>query len=163
ARQERLLNRGGDLELLLVLRTLERLPIQTGVLDRDRRFGAERLERGARRRGAQGASLTAVEIEHADHLFIACFVGPLAVSHVPERRTEHAADAERDGAHVRLRHALVQQVVDDGVVTGFENSLWNLPARRERSSRQRDAADTSRELEFELGRHLVREHDETAL
>ena len=44
-RQQRLLNRGRDLQFLLELRLVERLAVEPRVLDGERRFGRQRLER----------------------------------------------------------------------------------------------------------------------
>ena len=64
--QERLLDLGRDPHLLLHPRLLHRFAIEPGVLDRDRRFGGQRLERAAGRAREERALLAAVEIEHAD-------------------------------------------------------------------------------------------------
>src|SRR5262249_8676495 len=101
--QERLLNRRGDLELLLELCLVGRLAIQARVLERERRFGRQRVERRLRRRGSQGAPLAAVEIQDADEFLGALLFGTLDVADQPERRAEHVADAERDGPGVQLR------------------------------------------------------------
>ncbi len=46
--QERLLDLGGNPQLLLHARLLERLAVEAGVLDRDRGLGRQRLQRRSR-------------------------------------------------------------------------------------------------------------------
>jgi len=138
------LNRRGDLELLLELRLVERLAVEPRVLDRERRFGAERLERGLRRRRFQRATVAAVEIEDADDLVGAPLLGALDVAHEAQRRAEHLPDAERDGARVELREVAVEQILDDLLLAGREHLFRNLAARVERPARQRDVPARAR-------------------
>ncbi len=160
--QQRLLDGGRDLQLLIQFRALERLAIEPRVLDGHGGFRAQRLERRAGRRRAQRAPLPAVEIEHADHFVFGALVGALDVAHQPQRRAEHVANADRDGAGVLLREIAVEQVLDDGFPAGREDGLGNLPAGREGLARQRQMSARSGELEFELA-GAVGEHDESAL
>ena len=99
--------------------------------------------------GAQRAALAAVEIQHADDLVGAFLLGAFDVAHQAQRRAEHVADAERDGAGVQLREVAVEQVLDDGLLAGREHGLGNLAAGLEGAARQRDLAARARQLELE--------------
>src|SRR5437763_14669 len=76
-RQQRLLNRRRDRQLLLELGLVERFAVEARVLDRQRRLGRQRVERGDRRRRSQGAALAAVEIQHPDDFLRDFLLGPL--------------------------------------------------------------------------------------
>ena len=161
-RQQRLLDCGGDLELLLQLRFVERFAVQARVLDGERRFGAERLERRPRRRGSERAPFPAVEVQNADRLVGPALVRALDVPHEAKRRAQDVADAERDGSRVQARQIAVEQILDDRLLAGGEHLLGNLAARLERAARQRYLAARAGHLELELPL-VVRQHDEAAL
>ena len=55
-------------------------------------------------------------------------VGALDVAHQPQRRAEHVADAERDGADVHVGEIAVEQVGDDLLLAGREHLFGNLAA-----------------------------------
>src|SRR5207302_3762448 len=161
-RQQRLLNRGGDLQLLLELRFVERFAVEPRVLDCQRRFGRQRLERRLRRRRPQRAALAAVEVQHANELLGDFLLDALDVPDQPQRRAEHVADAERDGAGVLRGEIAVEEIFDDRLLPRREHRLGNLAARLERPSRQRYLAARARQLELEL-LLAVGEHAEAAL
>ena len=138
-RQQRLLDLGRDPHLLLHPRLLHRLAIEAGVLDRDRRLGRERLERGPRRVRQQRALLAAVEIQDADPALLADRFRLVEIAHQPQRHAQHVADAERHGAHVHVGELAVEQVGDDPRLAGAEHFLGNLAAGREAAAGQRRA------------------------
>jgi hypothetical protein len=112
--QERLLDLRRDPHLLLHLRLLHRLAIETGVFDRDRRFG-----------GRAFSSAPRVEPERKDPFSrLSRYSTPMRrspatrrpavdVAHELQRHALDVADAERDGAHVDVGQLAVEQVGED--------------------------------------------------
>ena len=149
-RQQRLLNRRRHLQLLLELRLVERLAVQPRVLDRQRRFGRQRVERRRSREADRRAPRSRLSRYSTPIDLVGAFLlGALDVAHQAQRRAQHVADAERDRAGVQLREVAVEQILDDRLLAGGEDLLGNLAARLERAAGQRHLAARARQLELE--------------
>ena len=166
--QERPLDLGADRHLLLEAGFLERVSIEPRVVDRERRFRRERLERRTSLARQQRALVPSVEIEHADLSGLLDLSGMVDdrrrvdVANELERDRQDVADAERDRADVVVLQLAVQQIGDDARLAGRENLLGNLLTGRKREARQRDVVTVPAELELETSCR-VGEHDEAAL
>ena len=160
-RQKGLLDLGSDLQLLLHLGLLERLPVQPRVLDGHRGLGCQHLERGLRGRRGQRALLLAVEVQHADALFLHRSVRLIDKPDNLEWRTEDLPNAEHDRVGV-VAHSPFEQVGHHPRLARGEDLLGDLPARRKAGPGKRHAALAPRDLELQhaIG---VGEHDEPPL
>ena len=162
--QQRLLDFGGDADVLFELRLLERRSIEARVLDRQRGLGGERLEGAAGRRGQQRPALARVEIEHADAARgnRPDRGGVLDVAHHVQRHAQDVADAERHRAHVDVGQLAVEEVGDQPRVARLEDLFRNLAAGLEGAALQLLLAAAAAHLELE-GAVVAGEHDEAAL
>ena len=121
-----------------ILRLLELVAIEPRVLDRDRRFGRQRLERRARRVGEQRAALAAVEIQHADAPVLAARFAGFDVAHEVQRHADDVADAERDACPcARRRGPPSSRSATTLRLADAEDLFGNLAADRERAVGQR--------------------------
>ena len=129
--QERALNLGGELQILLEPRLFRRLAVQARAFDGGRGLGRERFERPLGRRRQQSSSFPAVQIQHTDRPLRRAPHPAGPRSEREKGRTEDVADAERQRAHVLPRQAVVRQIHEHLLLPRGEDLLRNLPARLE--------------------------------
>jgi hypothetical protein len=102
----------------------DRLAIQSRVVDRDRRFRRQRLQRGSRRLRQQRSLFAAVEIQHSNRLGFDLRAWPVDVTDQQKRYTEHLPDAVRDRGKVIVPD--VMQVANDRLPSRRKDLLGNL-------------------------------------
>ena len=148
--------------LLLQPGLLDGVAVELGVVDGDRRFCRQRLERRPCLAGHQRALLAAVEIQHTDTLVFRRALGRFHVPHEPERHTQHVADSESHRAHVLVGKVAIEQVRLDPGLSGPEHLLRDLPTGLEPAPGQCLPVPGPPELELQR-LVLAGQHHEAAL
>ena len=152
----------GSPQLLIEPRFLQALAVEPGVLDRDRRFGGQGLEDELRRLRSQGPLDPAVQVQDADATVFRHIVGCLDKAEELQRDARDVADAERDGALVRVAQRVVEEIGDQAWLAALEHLLRDLAAGFEPFPGQRGPVAPAAQLELQ-GALWREKHEEPAV